>query len=88
MALVSLFNFLQEEHREEPEGWIPMALPFFSRNGDFFMSTRWSFRQADDRAWQHLYISMRIGGQIVSNSITPGAFTVNNYIGMDETNLR
>ncbi|CAB3231231.1 unnamed protein product [Arctia plantaginis] len=78
----------EEEHREEPEGWIPLALPFFSRSGDFFLSTRWSLRQADDLAWQHLYISMRIGGQIVSNSITPGAFTVNNYIGMDETNVR
>ncbi|KAI8427637.1 hypothetical protein MSG28_002118 [Choristoneura fumiferana] len=56
-------------------------------NGDFYVSTRWSMEQADGNIWQHLYLSMRVNGEIISSSITPGAFTVNNYVGMDESTL-
>ncbi|CAG5056646.1 unnamed protein product [Parnassius apollo] len=77
----------EEEHREQPNGWVPIALPRFSSNGDFFVSTRWSLEQADGKIWQHLYVSIRVNGEIVSSSITPGASTVNNYVGMDEVNL-
>lgn len=82
-----MFVFIQEEHRQQPNGWVPIALPRFSRNGDFFVSTRWSLEQADGKIWQHLYVSIRVNGQIISSSITPGGFTVNNYVGMDEDNL-
>ncbi|KAH9640919.1 hypothetical protein HF086_015614 [Spodoptera exigua] len=74
-----------EEHREEPKGWIPLALPRFSKDGEFYVSTRWSLSQADGNIWQHLYLSMRVGNEIISSSISPGASTVNNFIGMDET---
>ncbi|XP_073941055.1 uncharacterized protein [Choristoneura fumiferana] len=77
----------EEEHRQQPNGWVPIALPRFSSNGDFYVSTRWSMEQADGNIWQHLYLSMRVNGEIISSSITPGAFTVNNYVGMDESTL-
>ncbi|XP_068620784.1 uncharacterized protein [Battus philenor] len=77
----------EEEHRQQPNGWVPIALPRFSRNGNFYVSTRWSLEQADGNIWQHLYVSIRTPGQIISNSITPGDFTVNNFVGMDENNL-
>uniref|UniRef100_A0A2A4JET8 Venom dipeptidyl peptidase 4 n=1 Tax=Heliothis virescens TaxID=7102 RepID=A0A2A4JET8_HELVI len=77
----------EEEHREQSNGWIPIALPRFSSKGDFFVSTRWSLPQADGNIWQQLYVSIRVNGEIISSSVTPGAFTVNNYIGMDETTL-
>lgn len=62
-------------------------MPRFSSTGDYFVSLRWSLEQADGSIWQHLYVSMRIGGEILSHSVTPGAFTVNAFIGMDETNV-
>ncbi|XP_063617877.1 uncharacterized protein LOC134790840 [Cydia splendana] len=77
----------EEEHRQQPNGWVPIALPRFSAAGDFYVSTRWSLEQADGNIWQHLYVSMRINGEIVSSSITPGAFTVNSFVGMDESTL-
>ncbi|XP_064076600.1 uncharacterized protein LOC113394453 [Vanessa tameamea] len=77
----------EEEHRAQSNGWVPIALPRFSRAGDFYVSTRWSLEQADGNIWQHLYVSIRVNGEIVSSSVTPGAFTVNNFIGMDEDNL-
>ncbi|CAH0726548.1 unnamed protein product, partial [Brenthis ino] len=77
----------EEEHRQQSNGWVPIALPRFSSSGDRYVSTRWSLEQADGYIWQHLYVSMRINGQIVSTSITPGAFTVNSYVGMNEENL-
>ncbi|KPJ11944.1 Venom dipeptidyl peptidase 4 [Papilio machaon] len=81
-------GFCEEETRQQPNGWVPIALPRFSRNGDFFVSTRWSLEQADGKIWQHLYVSIRVNPfLIISSSITPGGFTVNNYVGMDEDNL-
>ncbi|XP_047987143.1 uncharacterized protein LOC125226995 [Leguminivora glycinivorella] len=77
----------EEEHRQQPNGWVPIVLSRFSSAGDFYVSTRWSLEQADGNIWQHLYVSMRINGEIVSSSITPGAFTVNNFVGMDESTL-
>ncbi|KAJ0181710.1 hypothetical protein K1T71_002432 [Dendrolimus kikuchii] len=77
----------EEEHRQQPNGWVPIAVPRFSSNGDFYVSTRWSLPQADGQIWQHLYVSLRINGEIRSTSITPGAFTVNNYVGLDEDTL-
>ncbi|XP_050361883.1 uncharacterized protein LOC126781104 [Nymphalis io] len=77
----------EEEHRSQSNGWVPIALPRFSRAGDFYVSTRWSLEQADGNIWQHLYVSIRLNGDIVSSSVTPGAFTVNNFVGMDEDNL-
>ncbi|XP_060806979.1 uncharacterized protein LOC106142992 [Amyelois transitella] len=74
----------EEEHRDQPNGWVPIALPQFSSDGSFYVSTRWSLPQADDRIWQHLYLTVRINGQMESSSITPGASTVNNYVGMNE----
>lgn len=80
-------TLFQEEHRQQSNGWVPIALPQFSAAGDFYVSTRWSLEQADGNIWKHLYVSMRLNGEIVSSSITPGAFTVNNFVGMDEANL-
>lgn len=77
----------EEEHRRQPNGWVPIAMPRFSSTGDYFVSLRWSLEQADGSIWQHLYVSMRIGGEIISHSVTPGAFTVNAFIGMDEANV-
>ncbi|XP_075991769.1 uncharacterized protein LOC142987103 [Anticarsia gemmatalis] len=80
-------NVCEEEHRQESNGWIPLAMPRFSSTGEFFLSTRWSEAQADGHRWQHLFLSVRVNGLISSSSVTPGAFTVNNYVGMDEANL-
>ncbi|KAF9812073.1 hypothetical protein SFRURICE_021430 [Spodoptera frugiperda] len=78
-------NNCAEEHRQEPKGWIPLALPRFSKDGSFYVSTRWSQPQADGMIWQHLFLSLRVGNEIISTSISPGASTINNFIGMDET---
>ncbi|KAJ8729568.1 hypothetical protein PYW08_001149 [Mythimna loreyi] len=83
---VALASPCEEEHRRQPNGWVPIAMPRFSRDGKFFVSLRWSLEQADKSIWQHLYLSMRVNGEIISHSVTPGAFTVNNFIGMDEAN--
>ncbi|XP_063839135.1 uncharacterized protein LOC135088176 [Ostrinia nubilalis] len=77
----------EEEHRSQPNGWVPIALPRFSSDGSFYVSTRWSMPQADGYIWQHLYMSVRVNGEIISSSISPGLSTVNNYVGMDETNV-
>ncbi|CAH2243101.1 jg14397 [Pararge aegeria aegeria] len=77
----------EDEHREQPNGWVPIELPRFSNDGDFFISMRLSLEQANGNIWQHLYKSVRINGQISSSSITPGEFTVNNIVGMDEKNF-
>ncbi|KAJ2944624.1 hypothetical protein O0L34_g3977 [Tuta absoluta] len=74
----------EQEIREAPNGWVPIALPKFGRDGDFYISPRWSERQTDGIIWQHLVISQRLNGAIVSTSITPGFYTVNNFIGMNE----
>ncbi|KAI5632829.1 venom dipeptidyl peptidase 4 [Phthorimaea operculella] len=74
----------EQEIREAPNGWVPIPLPRFGRNGDFYISTRWSERQTDGIIWQHLVISQRLGGQIISTSVTPGFYTVNSFIGMNE----
>nr|XP_053623584.1 uncharacterized protein LOC128682748 [Plodia interpunctella] len=81
---VNDLNNCEEEHRSQPNGWVPIALPQFSSDGSFYVSTRWSLPQADERIWQHLYLTVRINGQMESSSITPGASTVNNYVGMNE----
>ncbi|VVC90329.1 unnamed protein product [Leptidea sinapis] len=80
-------NTCDEEIREQPNGWVPIALPRFSRDGEFYVSTRWSLPQADGNIWQHLVMSMRVNGTIVQSSLTPGARTVNTFVGMDENNL-
>ncbi|XP_059059446.1 uncharacterized protein LOC131852737 [Achroia grisella] len=73
-----------DEQREQPNGWVPIALPRFSSDGSYYVSTRWSEPQIDGRIWQHLYLSLRVGNEIISNSITPGLTTVNNFVGLDE----
>ncbi|CAG4968445.1 unnamed protein product [Colias eurytheme] len=77
----------ENEHREQPNGWVPIALPRFSSKGDYYVSTRWSLQQADGKAWQHLYVTMRVNGTFVSSSVTPGARTINSFVGLDEDNL-
>ncbi|CAK1549747.1 unnamed protein product [Leptosia nina] len=80
-------NTFEDEIREETNGWVPIALPQFSKAGDFYVSTRWSLEQVDDNVWQHLYVTMRVNGTHVSSSVTPGARTINAFVGMDEENL-
>ncbi|XP_038216477.1 apoptotic chromatin condensation inducer in the nucleus-like [Zerene cesonia] len=77
----------ENEHREQPNGWVPIALPRFSSKGDYYVSTRWSLQQADGKVWQHLYVTMRVNGTFVSSSVTPGARTINSFVGLDEENL-
>ncbi|GBP92887.1 Venom dipeptidyl peptidase 4 [Eumeta japonica] len=76
----------EEELREQGNGWVPVYLPSFSTDGSFFMSLRWSPEPIEGIIWQHLYMSVRENGIITSRSITPGAFTVDNFVGMHENN--
>ncbi|RVE40538.1 hypothetical protein evm_014811, partial [Chilo suppressalis] len=75
-----------QEIRSEPNGWVPIALPRFSRDGSFYMQLRWSERQPSGYIWQHLFRIQRTADDFNSSSLTPGDFTVNNYVGMDEDN--
>ncbi|RVE53280.1 hypothetical protein evm_002113 [Chilo suppressalis] len=75
-----------QEIRSEPNGWVPIALPRFSRDGSFYMQLRWSERQPSGYIWQHLFRIQRTADNFNSSSLTPGDFTVNNYVGMDEDN--
>ncbi|KAM3962795.1 apoptotic chromatin condensation inducer-like protein [Aphomia sociella] len=77
-------NVCVDERREQPNGWVPSALPRFSSDGSYYVSTRWSLPQVDERIWQHLYLSLRIGNETESSSITPGLATVNSFVGMNE----
>lgn len=74
----------QNELRTQPNGWVPIALPRFSSDGSYYVSLRWSLEQTDGNIWQHLALSLRIGDDIVTSSITPQQATVNNYVGMNE----
>lgn len=62
-------------------------MPRFTADGQSYVSLRWSLEQADGGVWQQLYVSLRLAGQILSSSVTPGAFTVDNFVGLDEENL-
>ncbi|XP_052757947.1 uncharacterized protein LOC113516731 [Galleria mellonella] len=88
-TILRIYNVLNisdyvDERRAEPNGWVPIALPQFSSDGSYYVSTRWSHPQIDGRIWQHLYLSLRIGNKIESSSITPGLATVNSFVGVNE----
>ncbi|KAL4715115.1 hypothetical protein ACJJTC_012162 [Scirpophaga incertulas] len=76
----------EEEERSQPNGWVPIELPRFSSDGSYYLSMRWSLPQDDGYIWQHLHQTFRRNGQFETSSITPGAFTVNSFVGMDEEN--
>ncbi|KAG7311672.1 hypothetical protein JYU34_002725, partial [Plutella xylostella] len=80
-------DFCQDEAREEPNGWIAMTMPVFSSAGDYYMSLRWG-RAGERGGWQQLHQTLRGEGGLVTESITPGEFTVDNFVGMDEGNNR